>query len=140
MRQRLTHTTAFVVTLALLTPVLAQAGHYYESVTNTQMEQAKKKKNKEGESTRIRAWIDGPKAKVEFLDGMQGGFMGKGTYLLTEDAGETLYLVDPKEKTYSEWDLDALFSMVGNIMGSMGGFMNLEFSDFKNEKLREEPG
>jgi len=116
------------------------AGHYYETTTTGDAAQQGKKKKGKQNITRTRAWIDGPKAKIEFLDGDEAGFMKKGTYLITTDGGETLYLVNPKDKTYSEFDLEAMFAMVGNVMNSMGSMMQLEFSDFKNEKLLEQAG
>ena len=66
--------------------------------------------------------------------------MEKGSYLITTDGGETLFLVDPEEKTYTEWDLRAMMNMVGAVMEGMGGMFQIEISDPEVEKLLEENG
>ncbi len=124
---------ALITTLFL--PVIAEAGHYYETTTTADDAQSGNQN-----ISRTRAWIDGPTAKIEFLDGDESGFMKKGNYLVTTDGGETLYLVDPKEKTYSVFDLEAMLAVAGNMMNAMGGMVQLEFTDFKNEQLLEEAG
>ena len=140
MRTRALCTCFLALIAALLLPMIAVAGHYYETTTtNDRAQQGKKKKGKQNVS-RTRAWIDGPNAKVEFIDGEDNGIMAKGTYLVTTDGGENLYLVNPKEKTYGVFDLEAMLALAGNMMNAMGGMMQLEFTDFKNEKLLEEDG
>jgi len=62
--------------------------------------------------------------------------MGKGTYIITKDGGKTMFLVDPKEKTYMKWDLDSMMGLLGGAMK----MMNLKFTDPKVEFLGEEPG
>jgi hypothetical protein len=119
--------------------MMAVAGHYYETTTTADDYQSGEENGTQSVS-RTRAWIDGPKAKIEFLDGDESGFLKKGSYLVTTDGGETLYLVNPQDKTYSVFDLEAMLAMAGNMMNAMGGMVQLEFSDFKNEKLLEQSG
>lgn len=127
------------LTLMLLTVAAAQAGgYYYEALTTTQSDN--KRLNDE---MKVHAWIDGPKAKIEFATGQKGGFFTPGSYLLTQDAGETVYLVNPEDRTYASFDLDKMLSAAGQVMNMMnetGGVMKLEFTDITSEKLLEEGG
>jgi hypothetical protein len=83
--------------------------------------------------------VDGPRAKVEFHESDQP-MLQAGDYLVTQDGGKTLFLVNPQEKTYSKWDLEGMLAVFGNVMESMKGLVNLDFSDPKVEKLAEESG
>jgi hypothetical protein len=87
----------------------------------------------------VESWVDGDNAKIVFTES-KNDLMGKGSYLVTTDGGKVLYLVDPKEKTYTEWDLNAMMNMFGTVMESMGGMLQMEFSDPEVEKLLEESG
>ena len=87
----------------------------------------------------VEAWIDGENAKILFNES-GNPFMEKGTYLVTNDGGRTLYLVNPEDRTYSEWDLDAIFQLAGNMMQAMGPMMNFRFENPKVETLLEEDG
>lgn len=117
------------VTALLVAAFPAHAGIYYESVTS-----------EEGGKTlaRVNAWVDGEKAKVELVEAGPG--MKDGSYLLTPDGGSTLFLVNPKEKTYSRWDLDAMFQTFNQVMESMGPMMDISIDDPRVEKLGEQPG
>jgi len=97
------------ITLALATALLPLSaaiaeGYYYEATTVDQLENGKERSR-----SQVRGWIDGPAAKIEFAD-QKGTMFKPGSYLLTKDAGRTLYLVDPKEKAYSRWDLEAMLA------------------------------
>lgn len=89
---------------------------------------------------RVHAWIDGEKARVEFVESGGNDLFAEGGYLLTEDAGGTVYLVNPAEQEYMTFDLDALFGVLGNVMSAMGGIMEMSFEDVSSEQLAEEPG
>jgi hypothetical protein len=124
-----------LVCLLILTgaQVAAASSYYYESVTTTREE----KQKKAGKGDLMRGWVDGPKVRIEFPQGGQGGQVGKGSYMVTTDAGATVYMVDPKQKSYYKFD-------VANLMGSLeamtGGMFDLEFRDFTSEKLVDEAG
>lgn len=77
----------------------------------------------------------GEKARIDFLEGQMPG-PNEGGYLLTRDAGKTFYMVSPKDKTYTKWDMEAMMGMAG----AMGNFMKMQISDPKVEKLLDEPG
>ena len=110
----------------------AFAGIHYKAVTKT--DDAKNPANIE-----VEGWVSGDKAKVEFEESANP-VAKSGAYLITKDGGKTIYLVDPEEKTYAEWDLQAMLGMVGSVMQGMGPLLKMEFSDPKVEKLLDEDG
>jgi len=121
------------ILIAVLTMVgPANAGVYYES---THLSEGGPQGANEFQ---ILGWAEGDRAKVEFVHEAANGMMCEGCYLLTEDAGSVLYLVDPKKETYSRWDLDAMLGMLGSVMES--GLVNVEFSAPESEQLLNEPG
>ena len=111
------------------------AGIHYKAVTKTE-----DASNQTG-NVAVEGWVAGDKAKVEFSEANKNNPMAKqGAYLITKDGGRTIYFVDPSEKTYAEWDLQAMMGMVGSVMQGMGPLLKVEFSDPKVEKLLEEDG
>lgn len=118
---------------------LAHASGYYYEATTTTTAQGKKR----DDQMKVLAWVDGDKAKVQFVSHEKKGMFAEGGYLVTTDGGETVYLVNPKEKTYSTFDMEAMMSAVGQVidtMNQMGGMMKMEFTDIHNELLLEESG
>lgn len=113
----------------------AFAGIHYKSSTKTE--------DARGHSSEVQVegWVAGEKAKVEFKESTNPSpATQKGTYLLTKDAGKTLYLVNPEEKTYAVWDLNAMLGAVGSIMNGMGPVLRIQFSEPKVEKVADEDG
>ena len=135
--------TILIVAVALLTSVMADAsGYYYEFVGGEQAQQQKKKKA-QGSEMHVKGWVDGDKTRVEFYSGEKNGFLAEGNYLVTTDGGETVYLVNPKDKTYGEFDMEEMMAMMGQAMAmmeQMGGMFKMEFQNVRNEKVLEEPG
>jgi len=121
---------AFALALSALP---AFAGVHYKSVTKTQDAQSK------GSSIVVEGWVSGDKARVEFKESANP-MAKQGTWLLTKDGGKTMYMVNPEDKTYAEWNLQAMLGMVGSVMQGMGPLLKIEFSDPKVEKLLEEDG
>lgn len=128
---RRTYLAAFTLFLAAAAPALA--GIHYQAETTTSPEGQKP------QVIRVEGWVDGGKAKVLFSESDQP-MLSEGAYLLTQDGGKTVLLVDPEEKTITEWDLQAMLGMVGGIVQGMQGIMNLEFSDVKVEELEQGSG
>src|SRR5688572_22900868 len=91
---RLARLAVLALALTVLAPVSAALaeGFYYEATTKDQLENGKERSH-----SLVRGWIDGANAKIEFAD-QKGTMFKPGSYLLSTDAGRTLYLVDPKEK------------------------------------------
>lgn len=118
--------------LVAATAVPAGAGIHYTAVTNT---------SSQGQETTIEVegWVDGSAAKIQFNDSANP-VMPSGTYLVTRDGGETLLLINPEERTYAEWNLDAMLQTLGGMMRAMGPMLKFEISDAEVTKLAESPG
>lgn len=117
----------------LVAPALAE-GYVYEAVQTVDPE-----RGKDQTQWQVRGWVDGSSAKIQFDESMNP-VVPKGNYLLTTDGGETMMLVDPKEKTYSVWDLNALFAAFGSLMEGLDGIVNLDFEDVSSATLEREAG
>ncbi len=126
--------TITLIGLCLIFAMPTLAGIHYKSRTYQEGKGASKQMD-----MTVEGWVDGENAKIVFTES-RNDFMGKGSYLLTTDGGRVLYLVDPEEKTYTEWDLNAMMNMVGEVMEGMGGMFQIEISDPQVEKLMEEGG
>jgi hypothetical protein len=133
-----TLTTTLLTMCMLLGATLASAGHYYESVTEHNT--AGKRK---GDTQNIKAWVEGDQARIEFVSGEKKGYFADGNYLVTTDAGENVYLVNPKDETYGRFNLDEMMATVGqmmNMLEEMGDMVKIEITDTSSEKILEEPG
>jgi uncharacterized protein DUF4412 len=124
---------ALVIALAPLSAAAAE-GFYYEALTVDRLDTGKERSR-----IQVRGWIDGGAAKIEFQDTKGTMFKG-GSYLLTKDGGRTLYLVDPKEKAYSLWDMEAMFATMAALLESTGPLLDLDFSNASSQKLGEDDG
>jgi hypothetical protein len=124
---------ALILALTAVASAPAFAGVHYKSVTKTEDAQTK------DSSIAVEGWVSGEKARVEFKESANP-MAKQGAWLLTKDGGKTMYLVDPEEKTYAEWNLQAMLGVVGSVMQGMGPLLKIEFSDPKVEKLLEEDG
>ncbi|HVT61451.1 MAG TPA: DUF4412 domain-containing protein [Thermoanaerobaculia bacterium] len=87
----------------------------------------------------VEAWVSGPKARIEFRSS-DNPIARTGSYVLTQDGGKTLYLVDPQDKTYSQWSVDGMLGLVGGILKGLGPLLKIEFGAPRVEKLLEEDG
>jgi archaellin len=120
-----------LVALLLTAAVPAFAGIHYKATTTTQDAQAKNNTKVE-----VEGWVSGDNAKVLFKESGGNPMAKSGSYIITKNGGQTLYLVDPEEKTYMEWDLNAMLGFVGAMTGGgMGPLLKMEFSDPKVEQL-----
>lgn len=125
-----------IVALALLAALAAMpafAGIHYKAVTKTQDERGK------SNDMKVEGWVAGNNAKVEIQESWHP-ILHKGSFLLTKNGAQTIYLVDPEEKTYTEWDPQAMLGAAGAVLGSAGPLLKFEISDPKVEKLLEEAG
>ncbi|NHZ72961.1 MAG: hypothetical protein GWP16_00620 [Nitrospirae bacterium] len=138
-KRNLTALSTLALMGALVFPGLVSAGHYYEAVTTSDTGQKKKKQD----VMQVRAWVDDDAAKVEFVNGEKEGPFSAGSYLVTKDGGETVYLVNPKEETYGSFDMEAMMAAAGQAMNALsqtGGMVKMEFTDVSSEMLSEEAG
>ncbi len=127
--------TSMVCGIALLSLAgVANAGIFYRAETTVQTASRSKIQR-----TTVDAWVDGDKAKVLFRES-QNPMTGQGSYLLTQDGGKTLFLVNPEERTYAEIDVEAMIGLLGSLNSGLGGMMEIEFSEPDVEILGEEDG
>lgn len=117
--------------MGLLITLPALGGVHYKTVTT--VDQQKK------QTTSAEAWVSGEKAKIVFNQS-PSPITPAGNYLVTHDAGETLFLVDPKKETYSEWSMEAMFKSIGGLLEAAGPIVKLEFDSPDIDRLGEEPG
>ncbi len=85
------------------------------------------------------AYTDGTRVQVYFRES-SNPWMKSGMYLFSPDGGTTLFLVDPKEETYSEWDLEALLQFAGAMLRGMGPLLQFEIRDPDVKLVSEGPG
>lgn len=130
MMRRMTLVAALLSLLALP----AMAAVHYKAVTKSSANEGKTQQN-----ITVEAWAEGPHAKILFTQS-DNPFMQDGSYLLTNDAGHTVYLVNPKDKSYMKWDLDSMFGALGGMMKGVQGFMHMQISDPKVVKVSEGSG
>jgi hypothetical protein len=83
-----------------------------------------------------KVWLEGSAAKVETVE-TANPMMEKGSYLLVQDGGRKMFMVNPRAKTYARFDPMALGSSAEAMTGS--GF-EMKIEDPKMVKLLEEPG
>lgn len=112
------------------------AAYTYEATTTTRGPGM----GRNGDVMRVRASVDGAQARIEFLEAGSNPIFGGGGYMVTQDGGKTLMLINTEEMTYSAFDINAMLNMAGSMMNALGGAVSMEFSDFVNEKLAEGPG
>jgi hypothetical protein len=129
-------TLAFIAAALVLAAAPCSAGIHYKSATKTWSEGA----NARSSDIQAEGWVAGEKAKVAFLESNGNPVARQGTYMVTKDGGKTLYLVNPQDKTYAQWDLQGMLGVVGAVMNGMGPLLRIQFSDPKTEKLAEEDG
>jgi len=135
MRQRVVRVVGVsgLVGLALAAAAPAWAGMHYTAASDAEDQRGHAMK------MQVEGWVSGGKAKVVF-EQSDNPLMKSGSYLLTKDGGHTLYLVNPEDKTYALWDMNAMLGVLGGVMNGMGPFLKFEFSDPKGEQLSEEDG
>lgn len=123
--------------LLSICPVTASlAGYYFEATTTTEASGLGRNQN----VAVVHAWVNGGNARVEFQSGDATGMFREGTYLLSLEDSDIMYLVNPAEETIAEINLNEMFAIAGSIMEATGGLVQMQFSDFANEKLEEAPG
>lgn len=121
----------------LLAALPCSAGIHYKSTQKSWSEGANARSNSD---VQAEGWVAGEKAKVAFVASNGNPVAQQGTYIVTKDGGKTLYLVNPQDKTYAQWDLQGMLGVVGAVMNGMGPLLRIQFSDPKTEKIAEDDG
>lgn len=125
------------IALALLCALVAVpgfAGIHYKSVTKTQDASGKNPAD-----IQVEGWVTGDNSKVEIQESANP-MLKEGAYLITTNGAKTIFLVDPKEKTYAEWDPAAMLGAAGAVLNGVGPLVKFEFTEPKVEKLVDEAG
>lgn len=128
-RTRILGLTILVLAIAALP---ARAGIYFE-------QQVTSEGQGQGLQMNVKGWAEGGKAKIVYEDS-NNSVMQAGDYLLTTDGGKTVYLIRPKDQTYSKWDMAEVFGMLGRLSESTGGMLNIDFKDPHSKMIQTEPG
>jgi hypothetical protein len=124
---------------ARLSVLACLAAQTYAGLSVTSVTRGEGARGSEAMNMTARLSVDGEKARIEFLEsGNQA--MPTGDYLLTRDGGKTMLMVDPTNKTYMTWDMEAMMNTAGQAMQQMGGMVKLTVSDPKVEQLLDEAG
>jgi hypothetical protein len=126
--------TAVLTLLLALAAAPGFAGIHYKSATKVQDAAGRNPADMQ-----VEGWVSGDNAKVEIQES-GNPMLKEGTWLLSKNGAKTIYLVDPKEKTYAEWDPAAMLGAAGAVLNGVGPLVKFEFSDPKVEKLVDEAG
>ncbi len=130
------------VALALLgllgVPAPARAGLHYTAVTRTSIAGAEDTAPHTSE-LQVEGWALGSQARVE-LHKSDNPAARAGTWLLSRDAGRTVYLIDPAQRTYTPWDLRAMLERVGGVLLGMGPLLKVNVTDLRVARLPEADG
>lgn len=89
----------------------------------------------EAQNAVINTAVQGSKMRMDYEES-GNPMMEKGCYMVTHDAGQTMYLVNPKKKNYVKWDMQSMMGMAGGMMG----MANMQISDPKVEKILDSAG
>jgi hypothetical protein len=124
---------ACALTLLALAALPARAAVHYQATTTTD--------NPQGDDPKmvVEAWIEGEKARIEFRES-GNPLAPPGAFLVTQDGGRNLFIVNPEERTFARWDIEAMLRTAGAVLEGMGGLVKIEFSDPQVEKLLDEDG
>lgn len=122
--------------VAAAAPGLAAAAYYYEATTTVESTNGKGSTS----TSSVHGWVDGENARVEFQQRDVSGMFAAGSYLLSNDGGGTVYVVNPDKKTISEIDLSQIAQVIGTVANATGGLVKMEFSDFTGDKPTQDPG
>lgn len=116
----------------LLTALPASAGLYFEQTVTSEG-------HGHGMHMKVKGWSESGKAKIVYEDS-NNPILRNGDYLLTRDGGKTVFLVDPKNKTYSKWSMEELFAFMNRLSQSTGGMVKVDFQDPRSKTLLTQPG
>lgn len=70
------------------------------------------------------AAIEGTRMRMEIAEGDNVVFKN-GSVVISSDMGSTMTILDPKEKTYTEFRVEEVFNALGSMMKSMGGMFKM---------------
>ncbi len=89
--------------------------------------------------TKTSGYVDGERAKIDFREGMPSA-EGMAGYLITQDGGKTLYLVDPQEKTYIKFNPAQMSDTASTMLQASQGMVQIDIRNPSVKKLSETQG
>jgi hypothetical protein len=92
-----------------------------------------------GLEVRVDAAVSGSKAKVLFVQ-VENDSAPEGDYMLSPDAGKTLFMVSPETRTYVRYEAHSMLTGMADMMRGMRGAMKFTFQSPKIVKLADEDG
>lgn len=125
-----------ILAILLVAAAPALAGVHYEAINRMEPLEGGGKP----QTTSVEAWVDGESARIDIHESAGNQALPQGTWMVTTDGGQTLYLVNPDEKSYLRIDLAQALSTLGAVEEMTGGMVDLEFTDPDFEKSVDEPG
>ncbi len=126
------HKVALVALAGLLVALPAVAGVSFTTTMHTEGA-----RGADMTDMTVKVQVSGDKARGD-IEQSKSPFFGAGSYEITRDGGQTIILVNPKDKTY--FDASSMLHGAAGAMGAMGGMVKMDVSDVKVEKLLEEDG
>jgi hypothetical protein len=126
------HKIALVTLAGLLVALPVTAGVTFTSTMHTEGA-----RGADMADMTVKVQVSGDKARGD-IEQSKSPFFGVGSYEITRDGGQSVILVNPKEKTY--FDATGMLRGAVGAMGAMGGRVKMDVSDVKVEKLLEEDG
>ncbi|PIE02256.1 MAG: hypothetical protein CSA81_07765 [Acidobacteria bacterium] len=122
-----------VLFMVFCTPVLAGWTFLTETRTSDDKGQVTQK-------TIVKSMVDGTNGKFIFQESTDSPIAATGNYLLTNDGSQTIYLVDPVNKTYSLFHISQMLKTAGTMMNMVQGVVKMEFSEPEITILEEKKG
>jgi len=115
-------------------PFLSFSATHYTAVTTTATEGG------HSNTFKVESWVDGAHARVVFKGSTAAAGIPEGRYIVTNDGAQTLYMVNPDERSYSRWDINAMLQSAGAAMNAMGGMVNMQVENQHIESATPAPG
>jgi hypothetical protein len=125
--------TAACLLIASLSLSAAYGGISYTAATQVQ-----NGTNAAVDSVKITAQMEGQSGRMEFSG--SGAMATNGAYMVTKDAGQTMYLVNPTEKTYMKWDINQVFGFAQGFMTAAKAIVSYTVTNVVVEQVLEEKG
>ncbi|HEY5609969.1 MAG TPA: DUF4412 domain-containing protein [Thermoanaerobaculia bacterium] len=75
-----------------------------------------------------KAYVEGSSMRLEFSKGDNMIFRDN-TVVISKDGGKSMILLDPKEKTYVEFNLQEMLNMTGGMLKAMGGMFQMSIEN-----------
>jgi Domain of unknown function (DUF4412) len=120
-------TAGLICTMIAAMSLTAQAGLIMKQIVKSEG----KDKSAEMQNAETTISVEGKGMRIDYVVSKNPS-MKKGDYMLSNDGGQTFYMVQTKDKSYMKFDL----SMAGGMMS----MMNMKVSDAKSELISDEAG